>query len=161
MAHYRTDDLTIAAALLQLDGAASNLRSLDFTPATVPDGWRGMSVKVVTTTVDDVPVTLKTRWVDPRGDKQHEPGETVKMPRVVFELVGKWVTRSASASTEIEFNDKDWQFWLGEFHRNDGLLVGLRKVNDSINALRNLMRDRHGISSRYKMPPPSARGGGF
>lgn len=161
MAHYKTDDLTIAAALLQLDGAASNGRDLDFTPAAVPTGWRSMAVSVVSTTVEDVPVTLKARWIDPRSDKPHEPGETVKMPRVVFELVGKWVTRAAGAETARDFDDTDWRFWVGEFHRSNGLLVGLRKVNESINALRNLMRDRHGISSRYKMPPPSARGGAF
>lgn len=159
MAHYKTDDLVLAAALLELDGAAVSGNRIEFrSKEKHRPGWRHIQVALASSAVEDVPVTLKTPWTDRETGARHAAGETVSLPRVMFTLDGKWVTYGASAQMLLPFTDDDWRFWVREFYRDSGMLVGLRTVNETMNRLRDKLRE-HGISPRLRMPYPTEHGG--
>lgn len=162
MAHYKTDDIVLAAALLELSGAAVNDRRIEFRAVEKHrPGWRHILVSLDSTDVDDISTTLKTPWTDRETGQTYAAGETVKLPRVVFALAGKWVTYTTAAQLMVDFTDDDWKFWVREFYRDSGLLSGLRAVNENINKLRDVMRARHGVKPRLRMPFPSPTGGGI
>jgi hypothetical protein len=150
---YETEDLTIAAALLTLSGAAFDGTRLEFEnspPAASKNGWRFIAVRCVDSHTATVPTKLTKPWTDGAG-KVWSVGELAPLPRVVFTLDGLYRERKASAAMDTPFTAEDWAFWVKQFHVSGGLLANLKMMQAQENILRNRMRDLHGIASKFKM----------
>ena len=149
---FETEDLTIAAALLTLGGAAwDGDRLLEFNASfAAMKGCKGIMVRCVDSRVATVPTKLTKAWTDGEG-KTWQAGESAPMPRVVFTLDGLYRERQASATMDTPFTAEDWAFWVKQFHVSGGLLGNLKTMRDQENILRNRMRDQHGIASKFKM----------
>jgi hypothetical protein len=151
---YETDDLTIAAALLTLGGAAFDGTRLEFGyPRDFSDKLgkrRLIAVRVVDSHMATVPVKLTKPWTDNEG-RVYGAGETAPLPRVVFTLDGLYREKMASATMDTPFTADDWAFWVKQFHVSGGLLCGLKAMQTQENLLRNRMRDKHGLASKFQM----------
>jgi hypothetical protein len=148
---YETDDLTIAAALLTLSGAAYGHSRLFFDPPVVPPtGTKLISVRVVDSHTATVPVKLTKPWTDNEG-RVYGAGETAPLPRVIFTLDGLYREKMASATMDTPFTADDWAFWVKQFHVSGGLLSNLKTMQTQENILRNRMRDKHGLASKFHM----------
>jgi hypothetical protein len=148
---YETEDLTIAAALLTLGGAAFDGTRLEFNaPAASLNGRRLIAVRCVDSHTATVPTKLTKPWTDNAG-KVWGVGELAPLPRVVFTLDGLYRERRASASMDTPFTAEDWTFWVRQFHVSGGLLSNLKTMQAQENILRNRMRDNHGVASKFKM----------
>lgn len=150
---YETDDLTIAAALLQCNGAAWDGReSLTFNvKAENLVGRKQLVVNVMDTRCDVIDKPVSKPFTDHSTGKFYPPGSTAPMQRVVFVLEGAYRTYRASAKFDAPFTDDDWRRWVREFHRDGGMLRMLKGMTAAENILRNMMRDRHGIASKFQM----------
>ncbi len=149
---FETEDLTIAAALLTLGGAAWDVgKQLIFNAEpNALNGRRGIMVRCVESHTAIVPTKLTKPWTDNAG-KVWQTGELAPMPRVVFTLDGLYRERQASATMDTPFKAEDWAFWVRQFHVSGGLLSNLKTMQAQENILRNRMRDQHGIASKFKM----------
>lgn len=150
---FETEDLTIAAALLTLGGAAwDGDKRLQFNEWREGQHYTGkcIMVRCVDSRVATVPTKVSKPWTDDAG-KVWQTGELAPMPRVVFTLDGFYRERRASALIDTPFTAQDWAFWVKQFHVSDGLLKNLKTMRDYENILRNRMRDKHGMASKFKM----------
>ena len=160
--HFETDDLSIAAALLSCNGAAWDGKD-DLQPGLTGEALNGRKQLVVTLADSRMEIVNKVvgkPWQDPETGRLYHGGETAPMKRVVFVLDGSYRIRQASAAFHQPFTDNDWRFWLREFHRSDGMLTLLRGMRAQENILRNWMRDRHGVASKFKMRVSDGGGNG-
>jgi len=164
----RLADLPIAAGLWALDGAALDTAGGWWYPGPDRKAWqelirregvRVIRVELTGTHVEAVPTLLRQPWVDHSEagmGRHYAAGEVAPMPTVVFHLRCSYETRNAGGATVRQsWVQTDAEDWLHRWHKpGNEFLVIPAVFNDRVNKLRNVIRDRHSMAQRLRMPEP-------